>query len=194
MTGVPATAQFTDEVGLLERAVSYALGAVRTVTDESLSWPTPCSQWDVLALVRHLNDSLAVLFDGIDAGSVDARGCPDGGVDRDPVGVFRERASRLMGGWARAGEGVIRVSECPMTASMMAAAGSVEIAVHGWDVAQAVGEPRPIPYELAVSLLEVVPLVVSEQDRPGLFGPRVLVSGGSGASDRLLGYLGRTVV
>jgi uncharacterized protein (TIGR03086 family) len=188
---VPATAQFTEEVGLLERAVSYALGAVRTVTDESLSWPTPCRRWDLRALVRHLNDSLAVLFDGIDAGRVDTDDVPDGGPAADPVAAFRERASRLVGGWVNAESGVIRISGCPMTASMVAVAGSVEIAVHGWDIAQAVGQPLPIPGSLATSLLEIAPLMVAEDDRPALFGQLVTVPASATPSDRLLAYLGR---
>ncbi|WP_163567432.1 DinB family protein [Fodinicola feengrottensis] len=86
---------------------------------------------------------------------------------------------------------MIEISSVGLTACVVAVAGSVEIAVHGWDIAQATGRPRPIPRALATELLEVAPLLVADGDRPGLFGPRVWVTGPAAASDRLVAYLGR---
>jgi len=42
-----------------------------------------------------------------------------------------------------------------------------ELAVHGWDVAQASGHPRPIPADL----LAISALLLSDGNRYPLFGP-----------------------
>lgn len=42
---------------LLERAIGYARGALARV----LTRQTPCSEWDLLALLEHMDDSLLAL-------------------------------------------------------------------------------------------------------------------------------------
>jgi uncharacterized protein (TIGR03086 family) len=69
--------------------------------------------------------------------------------------------------------------------------GAVEIAVHGWDVAQACGHPRPIPPQLAKELLRLAPLLVTDADRPGRFAAPVAVPAHASPGDRLVAFLGR---
>ncbi len=92
-------------VGLLERAISYALGSVAAVTPPLLSGPTPCSQWDLRTLLQHLNDSLAALYKGIDTRCIGADTAV-AAVDRVPaadlVATIRDRAGRLLGAWTYA--------------------------------------------------------------------------------------------
>ena len=84
-----------------------------------------------------------------------------------------------------------------MPTSLLAATGAIEIVVHGWDVARACGEDRPVPEELAWSLLTVAPVVVGAEDRTGGPGrsPRFAapydVAPTASASERLLAFLGR---
>jgi uncharacterized protein (TIGR03086 family) len=75
--------------------------------------------------------------------------------------------------------------------TVLAAAGALEIAVHGWDVAQACGEDRPLPESLAATLLAVAPLVVRAEDRPGRFAAPYDVPPTATASERLLAFVGR---
>ena len=63
--------------------------------------------------------------------------------------------------------------------------------MHGWDIAQACGENRPIPDALAASLLAIAPLLITETDRHPLFGPPVTAAAHAGPGDRLVAYLGR---
>lgn len=74
---------------------------------------------------------------------------------------------------------------------MVAAVGAIEIAVHGWDVATACGERRPIPAPMAEELLDLALLLITPHDRPSRFGRPVAVPAYAPAQDHLLAYLGR---
>lgn len=179
-------------VALLERAVSYTLGCLTLVGDDSLDRPTPCAEWDVRGLLMHISDSLGALTDAADVGSVDLVP-PD--ID-DPaaglVALVRERGCRLLGTWSRAdGPPFVSIAGRPLSRTIVAAAGALEIAAHGWDLARACGHHRPIPPHLAVELLSLAPLVITDRDRPGRFAPPVEVPPFAPAADQLIGFLGR---
>jgi uncharacterized protein (TIGR03086 family) len=177
-------------VALLEQAVDYTLSSLCLVTPDLLGCPTPCRRWDLRALLAHLDDALLALHEAADRGRVGLASV--GAGSGDPVVVLRERACRLVGAWAsaRAG-GSVSVGGASLTASILTSAGAVEVAVHGWDVARACGEDRPIPEPLAAELLELAPFFLTGADRPGRFEPPVAVSASAGPSARLLAFLGR---
>lgn len=181
---------------LLERAISYAYGAVDAITPAALSRPTPCSAWDVRALLEHLNDSLGALYEAVDVGEVGPPECPEApvGPGEDPTAIFRMWACRLMGAWsatANAGDGsTVGVGEHRITSDLVATTGAIEIAVHGWDIYRACGRPTPIPSELALDMLLVCPILVHTDDRQGRFGARVPVQSAD-PSDWLVAFLGR---
>jgi uncharacterized protein (TIGR03086 family) len=197
MTGEPATAPLIGGVGLLERAISYTLGSLHLVTPEAMPRATPCAAWDLRALLAHMNDSLAALHEAVETGRVDLDVVADGAGDpaaalADPVGAIRSRACRLLGAWTNAGDdGVVSIAGHPLTSSIVAGTGAIEIAVHGWDVARACGHPRPIPAPLAEELLPLAALLVSTADRPGRFAPPVAGLRLQTPGDRLLAFLGR---
>jgi uncharacterized protein (TIGR03086 family) len=185
----------TSGVGLLERAIGYALGGLRCVTPEIMSAPTPCVEWDLRMLLHHVNDSLAALHEAVDRGSVAVEGAAGPpGPAADPVAAFRHHASRVLGTWVGAGtrDRVVTIADCPLTATMVAGAGSIEIAVHGWDIYQACRRPQPIPPALAADLLAISPIYVAEDDRPSRFAAPVPVPATDEPSDRLVAFLGRT--
>ncbi len=204
-----------ENLQLLERALGYALCGVRPVTSALLSRPTPCQGWDLQALLRHANDSLAALQQGAEAGRVGATPAPE--ACGDPADAFRARAARLLGTWAYgpaagaygpgrgggAGSGacvgagactrrVVTVDGWPLATATLAATGALELAVHGWDIARATGLPRPIPPALAAALLRTAHRLVPEAaSRDPLFAPPVAVPPRADPSDRLVAYLGR---
>ncbi|MFF5990826.1 TIGR03086 family metal-binding protein [Prauserella flavalba] len=180
-----------DEVDLLERAIGYTLGSLRLVSRETLPRATPCRRWDLGDLLGHMDDSLLALSEAADIGVI-ALDPPSRSDPADLVGALRERACHLMGEWTSAGDaGTISVAGSPLAAGLVAGAGAVEVAVHGWDVARACDADRPIPRALARELLELVPLFVSGADRPSRFAAPVAVSPLAGPGDRLLAFLGR---
>jgi uncharacterized protein (TIGR03086 family) len=176
---------------LLAGAIDYALGSVDYVAPVLLSRPTPCRDWDLAALLRHANDSLAALQEGLATGYVS--------LDRaEPAAaglalIFRDRAAQLL---AAAGTGChydIAVADRHVAAAIVTAVGAIEIAVHGWDIAVACGHghSRPIPAELASSIMGIIPLVVTEATRGSQFAAPVTVPPRASPSDRLVALLGR---
>ncbi|MQA84021.1 MAG: TIGR03086 family protein [Streptosporangiales bacterium] len=195
MTETGETARQTDGVGLLERAIGYAFPAVEAVTPECLACPTPCRSWDLRMLLHHVNDSLAALYEGMDTGRVGLglAADDDGDPTTDPAQTFRERAARLLGAWTgvERHEPLIAIADLSLTKSIVTGAGAIEIAVHGWDISQACGHHRPLPYELAVDLLKICPLVVPDNARHSLFAAPITMSAFACPSDRLVAFLGR---
>jgi uncharacterized protein (TIGR03086 family) len=194
MTGPGATARRTGGVELLERAIGYALGTVQAVTPASLTHPTPCREWDLRALLHHVDDSLTALQEGIEARDVGLGPAADEpGPAADLAGRFRDRAHRLLGALTRANghDHLVAVADLPLTAGILASTGAIEIAVHGWDISEACGRHRPVPGELAVELLELCPLLVDDSGRHGRFAAPVTVSALACPSDRLVAFLGR---
>ncbi|WP_067468865.1 TIGR03086 family metal-binding protein [Actinomadura macra] len=183
--------------GLLEGAVEFALGALDGVTGGALTMPTPCRAWDLEMLLRHTGDSLSALLEAVDTGQVRLvpeaeRPPPEGDPAEALVAGFREGAQRLLDAWTAAGpERPVTVGGCPLRADVVAETGAIEIAVHGWDIAQAIGRPRPIPPVLAERLLGIASVLVTGATRHGLFAPPVALPGPAGPSERLLAHLGR---
>jgi uncharacterized protein (TIGR03086 family) len=181
----------TDDV-LLERAVSYAVSAVDTVTPDLLSRSTPCSAWDLRMLLRHGCESVAALHEGLTTGRVALYPTVDDDTTADPTQVLRARVTRLIEDWtAVSAAPAIRIADHLIPRSLMTGAAALEIAVHGWDIAQASGDNRPIPSDLAVDLLGMSQLLVPHGNRHRLFAPSVPTPSSAGPGEKLLAYLGR---
>jgi uncharacterized protein (TIGR03086 family) len=198
--------------GLLEQAIGYALRSVTAVTPELLTRPTPCAAWDLAMLLQHTCESLSALNEGISLGRVAAAPAGAGAPRTEAAEVFAARASGLLDAWTQFSGPWILIGDQQLAVADFAAAGAIEIAVHGWDVARACEQPRPIPAPLADRLLGLAPLLISDAERapqprpatsaaqhfgpsvtgPPLFGPPVTVPPWASASDRLAAYLGRT--
>ena len=193
-------AVLTDGVALLERSMSFTLGGLLLVTPAALSNPTPCAEWDLRDLLLHMNESLQVLHEAIAVGHLELDPAADlsaawadyGDPRVDPVATLKNRACTMVGAWVGPGSPrTITVADRSLTSEVVAAAGAVEVAVHGWDVARACGADRPVPPALAEELLALCAVFVDDGDRPHRFGPPVHVDPRAPAGDRLVGLLGR---
>src|SRR4051812_38745231 len=189
------TAPALDGAALLERAVSYTRTALQLVPGTDLDSRTPCAAWDLRTLLRHMDDALAALTEAAEVGYVDlrpVRAVPEGA---ELVHRLRDRACALLAAWAPDDlPDPVTVHDAPVRSDLLAAAGALEIAVHGWDVAQACGEDRPLPPLLALDLLDLVPALVDDSDReqrPPRFGAALVVPLHARPSDRLLAAVGR---
>ncbi len=193
MTPARTSPALTGGVALLERAMGYTLGCLRNVTPADMSRPTPCHDWDLSALLLHTNDSLLALYEAVAVHHVKLD--PGTAIDNpaeDPVASLRNLASRVLGAWTNANApDLVSVGGHPLTTDIVAAAGAVEVAVHGWDVAASCGHHRPIPPLLAEEMLQLAPLFVTDTDRPTRFAAPVDLPWSASPSERLIAFLGR---
>ena len=181
-------------VELLDRSLGYTRVVLADVADSHLDRPTPCRDWRLRDLLDHMDDSLdafteaaggRVLLDH-PAGRASAR------VER-----LQTKACALVGRWTRsAPDPGVQIGDAGLARDLLVAMAALEITVHGWDVAQAIGSPAPIPQDLASALLGVAHAVVGPADRGRRFAAPLPPSGhanGVGGEDRvrLLAWLGR---
>jgi uncharacterized protein (TIGR03086 family) len=180
---------------LLAGAAAYAIDCVSHVTPGVLSCPTPCAGWDAATLLRHVNDSLTAVHEGIAAGHVGPGPADPGTGDQgmDLVATFCDLACGLLTASVTADRQhrPITIAGRRLPAGILMSVAAVEVAVHGWDVACACRRPQPIPPALATGLLQAIPPLVPPAARNALFAAPVPVPPQASPGDRLIARLGR---
>ncbi|MET0741055.1 MAG: TIGR03086 family metal-binding protein [Candidatus Nanopelagicales bacterium] len=176
-------------VELLERSLAYTRTTLASVPSDPLRWavPTPCAEWDLAALLAHMNDALDA-FNEASYGAV--------GLDlmRQPdvtIAGIQRKACALLGAWSGSYPAVVWVGDAHLPGRLLAATAALEITVHGWDVAQATGHPAAIPSALADDLLLFTAYVIAPEDRGRRFAAPVPVDDPASSADRLLAVTGR---
>ncbi len=68
-----------------------------------------------------------------------------------------------------------------------------DLLAHGWDLAQATGQPVELPNDLAEQALAFARVQLSTQPRTGRFDAAQTISDEAPAIDRVVAFLGRSV-
>lgn len=198
------SAQLDRAVGLLEASLSGTREVLGRVGARDLRRATPCAGWDLAALVRHMDESLAAYLEAshghLRLAPLPAPAAAPGGA---PVASVRARACTLLGAWSLAAEqdldGVVLdgpvLEAADLPADLLVSTAALEVAVHGWDVARSLddpGCPTVLTEALATALLPVARCTVAAGRGSGHFAPAVATPPRAGAPAVLLGLLGRT--
>ena len=188
--------QITDPREIHQRAMAQTGIIVAAVQPGQLTLPTPCTEYDVRALLSHIVGGLnriAIMGEGGDALAVVPRadGVPDSGW---PAAYAAARA-RVTAAWADDAR-LDALVEVPWgkVPGRIAVSGYVqEILAHGWDLARATGQPTELDPELASWVLAVAQRILPPEPRGGEipFGPVVPVPPDAGVYAQLAGWLGR---
>ena len=179
-------------VAVLDSAVTYAHAALQRARTCPLDLPTPCAGWDLGELLMHMEDSLAAIGEAADLGHVEVVDHPRRtGSDRI-VDRIVQRACATRTSWTRRPTSApVGVGDLVLGRDTLVLVGALEIAVHGWDVAEATGHPAPVPEDLAVRLHDVALAVVTPSERGRRFSEPLDAPPGASAGTRLLAHLGR---
>ncbi len=179
-----------EQLGLAFAAVGDLITKVRP---EQWSAPTPCTDWTVRRLVNHLIGMNRV-FAALLADEPAPRSAADH-VEDDPAGAYRDSAARLQAAFDAPG-----VLERTYSGPLGAATGAERLQIrlydllaHGWDLAQATGQPAALPDDLCEQSLAFVRTQLTEHARPGRFGPAQMGAEHAPAIERLVAFLGRPV-
>lgn len=156
---------------------------------------TPCADFDVAALERHVLGWLTTFADGYAAS--DGRtssGIDDYELPADPAAAVRDAASRMTKAVRDgAAERPLYLGESSMPGELALGMILWEYVVHGWDLARATGQSWTPPEAAAAASLEFAPNMLSPdyQGEGKPFAPRVPVPDDAPTLDRLLGLSGR---
>ncbi|MBJ7357196.1 TIGR03086 family metal-binding protein [Nocardioides sp.] len=172
---------------LLERSLGYTRVALAGIGQDDLDAPTPCSGWTLSRLLEHMEDALDAFTEAA-SGQVEVT---PASPRADRVDSLREKACTLLGVWTEARTGSVAVGDRQLDAPLLVEMAALEIAVHGWDVAQATGRRTPIPDDLARGLQLVAARVVRPADRGSRFGPARRPAAPASPTDALMAFLGR---
>lgn len=179
----------------IERATALASEAVHNVKPDQLSDPTPCSEFDVRALLNHLLGGMEMLHTaatGGDASAVDRESDRVG--DGSDIGA-RYDASRQKLLDAIAEPGVFdRTWKMPfgeMPGKMMAGIAFMEHLTHAWDVRKATGQDTELPADVVDECRSVVEPMGPMLRMPGVCAAEVSVPDTASATAKLMAFLGR---
>ena len=178
------------EIHHLEPAFANTGRLIRGIRDDQWSAATPCTEWDLRAVVNHTTWVVS-MFGGLTQGQ--APSSPEGDHLGDDAGVaFAQAAARTLDAWrARGFEGTITVRAGELPAASAFAINVTDTFVHGWDIAQSTGQDAQLDDGLCATLLEFMPRVVPAVRRGENFAPAFDLPSGASAPDRLLAFLGR---
>jgi uncharacterized protein (TIGR03086 family) len=177
------------------------LGAlISRVPDDELGRPTPCPAYTVGDLIQHVG-VMARAFTAAaqKAGGPLAEGQPAGDAALLEPG-WREQIPRdldtLAAAWNEPGAwtGMTRIAGMDAPAEMVGVTVADEIAVHGWDAAQATGQPYGCDAGVLAAAMQFLDVFASPDAPAGpevAFGPSRTLSGDAPLLDRVVARAGR---
>jgi uncharacterized protein (TIGR03086 family) len=176
-------------------AAEAAARTVGNVSDSQLGLPTPCTDWDVRALVNHL-----ILWTSY---SLEARAHGESVseqlIDRDFAGEpgyaadYRAQLDRALAAWSAPDvwEGSLDVMGSATPAADVAALNLAEMVLHGWDLAAATGQRYQVSDQAAAAALRAVEASAEMFRQYKGFAEPVEAAPGASALDQVLALSGR---
>jgi uncharacterized protein (TIGR03086 family) len=171
-----------DPVELFERAAGGAVAMADGLRPDQMALPTPCTEWDVAALLAHMQGGPGYLL-----GALGADSGPD---DRYEVAVERcAQALRRPGALECT---CMSPAGFEWSVAEATAGTAMDQLVHTWDLAVAIGGDRKLDPEIVDAIVGMfLPQMPEIGRQAGFVGPEVAVSPDASAQDRLLGAMGR---
>lgn len=178
-----------DLLDALEHTFAHAHTVVSGVQPDQLADATPCAEWNVRELLEHMIG----VVDGLGAAAGGQAGSPFT-LGSDPAAQLEAAAATAMAAWRAPGtlERMLDGGPGPMPGQVLASINLLDTATHTWDLATATGQPTALPDDVAAAALAASRDIISDELRPGRFGPAVPGAEAGTATDQLVAFLGRT--
>jgi uncharacterized protein (TIGR03086 family) len=187
-----------DTFTAFEYAVASTTQIVKGVRPDQETAPTPCAEWDVRSLLNHVIGTLwlaEALFTGhaprypMAPGGLPAMDASGG----DPVAAYAEASAAALAA-AGAGDALTRVHATPlgdMPGPVLAGFTTLDMTVHGWDLARATSQPADLDGRLAAHVLGFAEQALTADTRAPGIGPALPVPDDAPVTQRLVAFLGR---
>jgi uncharacterized protein (TIGR03086 family) len=179
----------------LTEAADAAARVVSGVSPEQFDGPTPCTDWDVRALMNHLilwtSYSLERRAQG-ESVSEELMGT-DFAAAPDFAAAYRAQLDRALAAWAdpAAWDRKLDVMGTPMDSADVAAMNLMDMVLHAWDLAVATGQAYTLPEAAAEAVARAVEANAELFRQYEGFAEPVAVPDGASALDRALAASGR---
>jgi uncharacterized protein (TIGR03086 family) len=179
-------------------AVASTAEVVKGTRPDQHGTPTPCAEWNVRALLSHIIGTLW-LAEGLFADRQPRYPMAPGALPLvdvcgdDPVAAYAEAAAAALAA-AGTGDALTRSHPTPlgeMPGPGLAGFTTLDILVHGWDLATATGQPTDLDGRLAAHVLAFAEQAFTEGNRAPRIGPAVAVHADAPVTSRLVAFLGR---
>jgi uncharacterized protein (TIGR03086 family) len=178
-------------VGALEHFGTF----VHQVPDNAWTAPTPCTEWDVRALVHHLVSEISWTVPLLGGRSVADVGDSLSGdlLGEDPVASWDTAAAAALSAVDAGGamELVIHLSRRDVSGADYTMEVFTDLAIHGWDLARAIGADETIDPAFVSIIDERLSPVIADLKASGQYGDEVVPPDGADAQTRLLAMIGR---
>jgi uncharacterized protein (TIGR03086 family) len=181
-----------------EHSVTSTAEIVKGVPADQLDAPTPCTQWDVRGLLNHVIGTLwlaEALFADQQPRHMMAPGAlpADDLAGGDPAAAYAEAAAAALAA-AGAGDALTRMHPTPlgdMPGPALSGFTTLDMLVHGWDLATATGQPADLDGRLAAHVLAFAEQALTPETRAPRIGPALAVAADAPVTHRLVAFLGR---
>jgi uncharacterized protein (TIGR03086 family) len=171
---------------LLTRTYDVVRAPVALLEEPLLDRPTPCTEWAIRDLLAHTLGTME--------GFASAIGAPPG-VAPDvarPVERFDAAAARSVAAWRSVTDpaATVTLPFATLPAGIVAGMNQLDVLVHGWDLAAALGIGFAMPEDLAAVAMATAEVRCRQEPRSPVWGPEVPARGDS-SQERLLAITGR---
>jgi len=188
-----------DVVATFERVLDQTNDVIDRVDPSQLSNPTPCSEWDVRAVINHITGGAMMFAECVEQGSV-----PDSRLGElmagDNLGddfkaSYRAASDRARATFAVPGalEKTVKLPFGEMPGGVALNIAIMDVMTHAADIAKATGQTIDDDEVLATALEVGRQLITDDFRRPGVFDAEQPVPPNASAADQLLAFAGRKV-
>jgi uncharacterized protein (TIGR03086 family) len=181
---------------LLSRAIDQTGALISRVRPDQATMPTPCSSWDVRALINHVVLDVQGFTGRASGGTWEPRDADV--IGDDWPGAYRAAAGSLLAAWKREGalDGTLTLPSGEVPATWSVGQQITDLVVHGWDIAKATGQSTDLDRELGELALgwakqNLQPRFRGDEASGRVFGPEVPVAEDAPLYERLAGFFGR---
>ena len=187
-------------VALLATAIGRVRDVMGGVVQSQLGDATPCSEWDVCALMNHMLGGIETTAGSMAGSPPDLRP-----MEADSSLVGQRDLATLVEAYQNETERLLRLAGEPgaldqivpspfgeMPAARFVVGTILDQTIHCWDLAKATGQETTLPAELVAYAMPVLTGGFAEGGRAmGVIGAEVQVPESANEQDRLIAFMGR---
>ncbi|HSW80479.1 MAG TPA: TIGR03086 family metal-binding protein [Candidatus Saccharimonadales bacterium] len=183
-----------DAKDLFKEGLKEADGCVMLVENDQLSNDTPCSEWDLRALLNHMINEISWIPDLLAGKTIKEVGDKYDGdlVGDDPRKSWKNAADKALKAVESAKhDAKVHLSYGDVTADHYIREVGSDLLIHGWDVGQAIKCSVVFDTDVAQAIQEFLAPHADEYRASGLIGEEIPTQESDSLHVKLLAFYGR---